>query len=302
MAVNVHSTNVSSQNWSRHEMLTWVNTQLQAQFKKIEELCTAYCQFMDMLFPNSVSLKRIKFRANQEHEFVHNFKLLQASFQKNQVEKEIPIERLIKGRFQDNFEFLQWFRKFFKANYNGKPYNAFEARDRAPMGFGASVVVQNVYRPPPPSHNLVNPRPMPVFADHQIRTRTFVSDGSTFRKHVTNNPLSLRSKQYNTEKTEQERDLYISKLREVRMICEENSNNNSQDNGNNQVLQKIIKIVDEIDIPMEEFPYDDDDDENDHLVDDDDDEDDDEDADDVKHVDDDNNVKMVDTFDNPVEY
>lgn len=35
---------------------------------------------------------------------------------------------------QDNFEFVQWFKKFFDANYNGEPYDAVEARAGAPMG------------------------------------------------------------------------------------------------------------------------------------------------------------------------
>ena len=33
----------------------------------------------------------------------------------------IPVERLIKGKFQDNFEFVQWFKKFFDANYQVNP-------------------------------------------------------------------------------------------------------------------------------------------------------------------------------------
>lgn len=40
MAVNVYSTNVTSENLSRHDMLMWVNDCLSAQFNKIEELCT----------------------------------------------------------------------------------------------------------------------------------------------------------------------------------------------------------------------------------------------------------------------
>lgn len=40
MAVNVYSTNVTSENLSRHDMLLWVNDCLNAQFAKIEELCT----------------------------------------------------------------------------------------------------------------------------------------------------------------------------------------------------------------------------------------------------------------------
>lgn len=40
----------------------------------------------------------------------------------------IPVERLVKGKFQDNFEFIQWFKKFFDANYDGKEYNPLLAR------------------------------------------------------------------------------------------------------------------------------------------------------------------------------
>ena len=96
-----------------------------------------------------LSLKKIKFDAKHEHEFIHNFKALQNSFKKMGVDKVtkkynnflhftffffnivknifqnkkikvIPVERLVKGRFQDNFEFVQWFKKFFDANYQVK--------------------------------------------------------------------------------------------------------------------------------------------------------------------------------------
>jgi len=40
MAVNVHSTSVTSENLSRHDILAWVNNSLQANFGKIEELCS----------------------------------------------------------------------------------------------------------------------------------------------------------------------------------------------------------------------------------------------------------------------
>ncbi|OWR53965.1 Microtubule-associated protein RP/EB family member 1 [Danaus plexippus plexippus] len=139
MAVNVYSTNVTSENLSRHDMLAWVNDCLQSNFAKIEELCTgaAYCQFMDMLFPGSVPMKRIKFKTNLEHEYIQNFKILQAAFKKMSVDKVIPVDKLIKGRFQDNFEFLQWFKKFFDANYDGREYDAFDARGGLTIGSGA---------------------------------------------------------------------------------------------------------------------------------------------------------------------
>jgi len=140
MAVNVSYTSGTTDNLSRHDILSWVNDSLQAQFGKIEELCTgaAQCQLMDMLFPGSVPLKRVKFGTNLEHEYIQNFKLLQAAFKKLNVDKVAPVDRLVKGRFQDNFEFMQWFRKFFDANYDGSEYDAFEMRGCVNMGSGGS--------------------------------------------------------------------------------------------------------------------------------------------------------------------
>merc|ERR1711963_1117641 len=46
-----------------------------------------------MLFPGSVPLKRVKFRTKLEHEYIQNFKILQASFKRMQVDK--PIARLL---------------------------------------------------------------------------------------------------------------------------------------------------------------------------------------------------------------
>ena len=48
----------------------------------------------------------------------------------------IPVDRLIKGRFQDNFEFIQWFKKFFDANWDGSEYDAYAARGQVEIGKG----------------------------------------------------------------------------------------------------------------------------------------------------------------------
>ncbi|KAH8407401.1 hypothetical protein KR222_003358 [Zaprionus bogoriensis] len=115
-------TSVNSENMSRHQMLEWVNNMVDGQFKKIEELCSgrvAYCQMMEMIFPNCINLKRVKLSAKLEHECFHNMKLFQGALTRLKLDKTIPVDRLIKGRFQDNFEFLQWFKKFFDSQAPG---------------------------------------------------------------------------------------------------------------------------------------------------------------------------------------
>uniref|UniRef100_A0A452U956 Calponin-homology (CH) domain-containing protein n=1 Tax=Ursus maritimus TaxID=29073 RepID=A0A452U956_URSMA len=131
LAVNIYSTSVTSDNLSQHDTLAWINESLQWNLTKIKQLCSgaAYCQFTDMLFPGSNALKKVKFQAKLEHEYIQNFKILQAGFKRMGVDKIIPVDRLVKGMFRDNFEFVQWLKKFFDANHDGKDYDAVAARN-----------------------------------------------------------------------------------------------------------------------------------------------------------------------------
>ena len=83
----------------------------------------------------------------------------------------IPVDKLIKGRFQDNFEFLQWFKKFFDANYDGREYEAFEARGCIPLGSGVDGT-HNISN----SHLVSLPQSRhPQMQQKQIQQRTAVS-------------------------------------------------------------------------------------------------------------------------------
>ncbi|XP_032519542.1 microtubule-associated protein RP/EB family member 1 isoform X1 [Danaus plexippus] len=250
MAVNVYSTNVTSENLSRHDMLAWVNDCLQSNFAKIEELCTgaAYCQFMDMLFPGSVPMKRIKFKTNLEHEYIQNFKILQAAFKKMSVDKIVPIDRLVKGRFQDNFEFLQWFKKFFDANYGGTEYDAMAQREGLPMGHGAPGA-------PPRAVPAAVKKPTAPVAKVAARPQTIGKANSTVRSPPMNPSRLTQSgkgdskviddlnHQINELKAtvdglEKERDFYFGKLRDIEVICQE-----MEDQHNAPIVPKILDIL-----------------------------------------------------------
>merc|ERR1719471_1023300 len=92
-----------------------------------------------MLFPGSVQLKKVKFNTKLEHEYINNFKVLQNAFKSVNVDKVIAVDRLVKGRFQDNFEFIQWFKKFFDANYGGQEYDALAMRGGEQVGAAKST-------------------------------------------------------------------------------------------------------------------------------------------------------------------
>ncbi|KAH7980969.1 hypothetical protein HPB49_020566 [Dermacentor silvarum] len=88
--------------------------------KTVEDMSSGieYCRLMHMAFPKSVKLARVKLNVMNEPERLYNFKLLQEAFDRVGIRKHIPVDRLIKGRFQDNLEFLQWFKKMFDVNHS----------------------------------------------------------------------------------------------------------------------------------------------------------------------------------------
>uniref|UniRef100_A0A8C7JF41 DNA (cytosine-5-)-methyltransferase n=1 Tax=Oncorhynchus kisutch TaxID=8019 RepID=A0A8C7JF41_ONCKI len=90
--------------------------------------CSCYCQLMDWLFPGCIDMSTVKFQAQDTPDFIHNYNLLQAGFRKTGVTKFVPVEELMNGRFQPNFVFLKWFKRFFQANLVGQVYNPVEAR------------------------------------------------------------------------------------------------------------------------------------------------------------------------------
>lgn len=73
-------------------------------------------------------MSKVKFNTVQEYEYVNNFKVLQKAFTDHQVDKVIPVERLVKCRFQDNLEFLQWVKKYWDTFFPGGAYDAIARR------------------------------------------------------------------------------------------------------------------------------------------------------------------------------
>eukprot|EP00099_Drosophila_melanogaster_P027342 NP_729295.1 uncharacterized protein Dmel_CG32371 [Drosophila melanogaster] len=210
--VNVRYTNKLSSNSSRAEMLSWVNNTLKSQFFKVEELCTgaAYCQLMDILFARSIPMQRVKFRTNVEYEYIQNFKLLQGCFNKFVVDKIIPIDRLVKGRYQDNFEFLQWFRKFFDANYESREYDPVIARNGAMLGLGSPPMEAKLRK----SVNKSNPQTKPTEeSSAQTDRATTEPKNQVYKSNSENKTIEEASAQTDLAITEPENQVHESQTK-----------------------------------------------------------------------------------------
>ncbi|EDW02704.1 microtubule-associated protein RP/EB family member 1 [Drosophila grimshawi] len=207
MKPTVSLTSVNAENLSRHQMIEWVNTMVNGNFKKIEEMSSgvAYCQMMEMISPNCINLKRVKMSAKLEHEFFHNMKLFQGAFGRLKMDKTVPLDRLIKGRFQDNFEFLQWFKKFFDSQAPG---------------------LENIRS----AANAVQPKPI-------VRPRAAIA------KDEPTHELQATIEELNTKITDtiEKRDLAYEKLHKIEMLLTDMINKNEHVDFCNRMLEVLYK-------------------------------------------------------------
>ncbi|KAK3771062.1 hypothetical protein RRG08_002108 [Elysia crispata] len=222
-------------------MLKWINDALQARYVKIEELSSgaAYCQLLDLLFPSCVGLKKVKFGTKLEHESIQNFKVLQSAFKKLGVDKQlqaafdklgvdkiVPVEKLVKGKFQDNFEFVQWFKRFFDANYEGGEYDPVAARGGETMGSGKSVGMNKAptskAAPKPAQHTQKMKQPTRSPATNNTRRSPGMANNAGGDSQVVDE-LNRQIEQLTMDKEglEKERDFYFNKLREIEIICQD---------------------------------------------------------------------------------
>ena len=58
-------------------------------------------------------MSKVNWSAKSSHEYVANYKLLQKAFTKNKVQRFVDVDKLIRGKYQDNLEFCQWLKAFF---------------------------------------------------------------------------------------------------------------------------------------------------------------------------------------------
>ncbi|VWU52840.1 EB1 homolog, putative, partial [Hepatocystis sp. ex Piliocolobus tephrosceles] len=139
---------------SRKELIEWVNGLLRLNITKIEQCSNGaiYIQLLDMLFPNKSVLSKAKWNVKLEYECIMNYKLIQSTFNKLGVKKYMDVDKLIKGKYQDNLEFLQWFKGFFERviDYNNDQvinYDPIERRKIALLGEKGDYKMLNNYLP-----------------------------------------------------------------------------------------------------------------------------------------------------------
>eukprot|EP00644_Phytophthora_capsici_P004759 jgi/Phyca11/537913/estExt2_Genewise1Plus.C_PHYCAscaffold_10027 len=218
----------------RKEILDWINGLCAINLAKVEQTCTGAvaCQILDAMYPGKVQMSKVDWSANKDYEYIQNYKVLQKAFMQLKIDKHVEVDRLVRGKYQDNLEFMQWFKAFYERNASGQPYDPLAQREKGKGGaqytqkFGgataapaapsrrkvATTTASRVGRTPPGA-------PSTVGAARTTRTPTTAS-----RRPV--------------ESLEKERDFYFNKLREVEIMLQ-----SAEDSETNPLAQAIFKVL-----------------------------------------------------------
>merc|ERR1719361_1241637 len=195
-----------------------------------------------MLFPGCIQLKKVKFNTKLEHEYINNFKVLQNSFKSVNVDKVIPVDKLVKGRFQDNFEFIQWFKKFFDANYGGQDYDALAMRGGEQVGSsskpkpgGGRPAMSSMPKRAPAGARAAAPPARAPGARPAGRATNGAGGASAAQLEELNG--QVMEMKLTVEGLEKERDFYLAKLRDVEVLCQEN------EGVGGDLVKKILDIL-----------------------------------------------------------
>ncbi|PHH83470.1 hypothetical protein CDD82_429 [Ophiocordyceps australis] len=239
---------------SRQDLVQWLNSLLQLNITKVEQCGTgaALCQVFDSIYVD-VPMSRVKFNASGDYAYIQNFKVLQNTFTKHQIDKPIPVEALVKCKMQDNLEFLQWTKKFWDNNFPDHEYDPVARRK------GSALPATAGARAPAAAAS--------VGAGAAARRGgTTPAGGPRVARTAGPGTAALQQENATLKETvgglERERDFYFSKLRDIELLIQhavdEDPELEKQEDGLIKQVQLILYSTEEgFEIPEEAEALDD---------------------------------------------
>lgn len=262
---------------SRQELVSWVNDLLLTDITKVEQCGTGaiFCQIFDSIYLD-VPMSKVRFDVNSEYQYLNNFKVLQSMFTRHKVDRVIPVERLVKCRFQDNLEFLQWMRRYWGANYPGHEYDPISrrkgvsvpgagsrpapARAASRTSSGISSTVKNINSPAKRLNTTTSTTTTTTTNNNNnvkrppsVQQRTSLANGRT--STVQSNAALTAAKEKigvleseNAELinavdlVESEREFYFQKLRDIEVLIQTAADELDQNNDNDNEDQLNEKV------------------------------------------------------------
>eukprot|EP00349_Pseudokeronopsis_sp_Brazil_P009149 CAMPEP_0202956170 /NCGR_PEP_ID=MMETSP1396-20130829/715_1 /ASSEMBLY_ACC=CAM_ASM_000872 /TAXON_ID= /ORGANISM="Pseudokeronopsis sp., Strain Brazil" /LENGTH=181 /DNA_ID=CAMNT_0049673077 /DNA_START=180 /DNA_END=728 /DNA_ORIENTATION=- len=180
-------------------------------------------------------MDKIKWGAKHDYEYIENYKILQQAFEKNEMKKYIDVDKLVKAKYQDNLEFLQWMKRYFEINYNGQEYDAVgDAKARICITSWEDQIRQQQFKSgsetsckallkagtgiakaPASKAAAAQPKPVPVPKKQEAGVAQANEQQLEEMKLLQD---ELQEVKLNNDTLEKERDFYFGKLRDIELF------------------------------------------------------------------------------------
>ena len=266
---------MKSKKLGRSELLTWVNKTVESDYIKIEDLSDSvgFCQIIDAFFKNiSKEMNSLKLNAINEIELKQkNLYLLNTLLGKAGCIKHIDPNKLSKGLFSTNLEFLQFLFDFiyktFGSSLPKKKYRGLKRRIEILKSQNGNKIFKNITKYLP-SHLITNEVMLKIEKDKFFNESESDSDYTNedeLQIYEENNELQNKldkyklffklleddligyvdeNKKLNEEMhdIEEEKDYFLGKLQNINIFCE-NQNNKSQNIKTKEHCTNIINII-----------------------------------------------------------
>lgn len=243
----------------RKEILEWINTTLDLNLTKVEQTASGAvaCQLIDILYPGKIPMHKVNFEAKADYQYVSNYKLLQSAFTSLKIDRYIEVDKLIKAKYQDNLEFMQWFKRYFELNVPMQyDYDPAERRKLAKGGKNAKSVLSSSGSssarvassttkrsvvPERKSSSEVGASRKPIASRPKSSSTVDVELQKKFESLSTNH-TQLQSV---VEGLEKERDFYFSKLAQMEELLQKvkEEKKDSLTEETNGIVDNLFKIM-----------------------------------------------------------
>jgi RP/EB family microtubule-associated protein len=217
----------------RTELLAWVGSTVGhaiPPISKVEECASGvvYAYLLESIHPGSVQMAKLNANAKLEHEYLKNYKVLQNAFSKLGISRAMEVEKLVKGRPQDNLEFLQWFYALANGSATGTAPPVASA-DPIPIAMSSNSNKENQS-----SHSRGN------VTERKMDPKSETKDRSEKDRALRAENAELR---LTVEGLEKERDFYFSKLRDIEILCQTREGDVTGGSREAVLLEEIRKIL-----------------------------------------------------------
>ena len=266
---------MKSKKLGRSELLNWVNKTVESDYIKIEDLSdgVGFCQIIDAFFKNvSKDMNTLKLNAINEIQLKQkNLCLLNSLLGKAGCIKHIDPNKLSKGLFSTNLEFLQFLFDFiyktFGSSIPKKKYRGLKRRLEILKSQQGTKIFKNITRYLP-SHLITNEVMLKIEKDKFFNESESDSDYTNedeLGEYEENNELQSKldkyklffklleedligyvdeNKKLNEEihDIEEEKDYFLGKLQNINIFCE-NEKTKSQNSKTQEHCENIINII-----------------------------------------------------------